>query len=51
MEFTKELSRLICHIISMYMPVLRTRRIYKKNFGKNLNLKSPVNIYEKAEKF
>lgn len=49
MNLIKELSRVKCHFMSMYMPVLRTKQIYKRNFGKSLNLKNPLNVNEKIQ--
>lgn len=49
MKLIKELARIKCHFMSMYMPVLRTKQIYKRNFGKNLNLKNPIDVNEKIQ--
>lgn len=49
MKLIQELARIKCHLMSMYMPVLRTKQIYKRNFGTRLNLKNPVNVNEKIQ--
>lgn len=49
MELIKELARIKCHFMSMYMPALRTKQIYKRNFGRTPNLKNPQNVNEKLQ--
>lgn len=49
MSIVEKLISLKCQFMSMYMPVLRTKQIYKSNFGKKPNLKNPVSINEKLQ--